>query len=99
MLLPAFGFIIGCVFFGVVGAIVLRLRKRERFRLMDLALFVAGALPTSLVAGWLYRVLVADSNGLLHSAAAVVAFFCVLFVSGAAGGLTAVWLFNRFRVA
>ena len=97
MLIPALGFIAGCLCFGLVGVVLLRLRKPGRFRLIDLGLFVAGAMPTSAVAGWLYGLVAADWNGQLKSGVAVVGLSCVLLVSGAVGGLGAIWLFNRGR--
>jgi hypothetical protein len=52
-----------------------------------------------MAAGWLYRLAFANPNGLLESRGAVFAMFAVLLVAGSSGGLCAVAVFWRFRVA
>ena len=99
MLLPAIGFIVGCVVFGIIGAVVLPLRPTPRSRVRDLPIFVAGALGNSAVAGGLYGLAFATPNGLLESRVAIFAMFTVLLVAGSSGGLCAVAIFRRFRAA
>jgi hypothetical protein len=99
MLIPALGFVVGCGFFGVVGALLLRLFRRQRLGPKGLLFFVSGAMVASAGAAWLYRVVVADAQGQLHSGVAVIAFFGVLLVAGIAGGLGVVFLFSKRRVA
>jgi hypothetical protein len=64
LLMPAIGFIFGCGFFAVVGAILLSLRRRRNFSLKALLCFVPGAMVASAGAAWLYRLTVADFAGL-----------------------------------
>ena len=99
MLMPAIAFLVGCGFFAVVGAVVLRLVRRQGLGLKALLFFVSGAMVASAGAGWLYRILVADEDGQLHSGIAVAALFGALLVAGVAGGLGAVLLLSKRRVA
>jgi hypothetical protein len=66
MLMPALGFITGCLFFAVIGFASFGLRRR-RPTLKGLVTFVVGAMVTSAGVAFLYRVAVADSEGQLHS--------------------------------
>ena len=99
MLMPAIGFIFGCGFFAVVGAILLSLRRRRNFSLKALLCFAPGAMVASAGAAWLYRLTVADSQGQLLSGAAVIGFFGVLLVAGVIGGFAAVLLLTKRPVA
>jgi hypothetical protein len=97
--MPAIAFLVGCGFFGVVGAVVLRVVQRRGRGLKALLFFVSGAMVASAGAGWLCRVLVAGEDGQLHSGIAVAALFGALLVAGVAGGLGAVLLLSKRRVA
>jgi len=99
MLMPAIAFLVGSGFFGVLGAVLLRGFRRQRFGLKDLLSFVLGAMVASAGAAWLYRVVIADAQGQLHSGGAIIGFFGVLLVAGVAGGLGVVLLLTKRRAA
>jgi hypothetical protein len=87
MLVPLVGFVLACVIFASLGAALLALMPKLRPTLMNVGLFVLGAVPSALVGVIAYGRLFGNDEGELHSAGAVLGVFPVLFLAGVCGGL------------
>jgi hypothetical protein len=86
LILPLFGFIIGCLVFGIIGMILLKVTPFFRLTISNLSLFILAALPGALIAGNLYGWIAVDSNGQLTSTITVVSvllthLFFILFLN------------------
>jgi hypothetical protein len=95
MLLPMMGFIAGCTVFGVIGLPIVLVLRTRRPMVHALPAFVAGAMISAALTGWLYGRTFADSQGLLGSRLSILGLFATLSVGGTLGGLAAVTLLGR----
>ena len=102
MIIPLVGFFIACTIFASIGAAVLLLAPKLSLTLVDVVLFVVGAVPSSLVGAVVYAWVFGDQTGELRSTAAVLGVFFVLLVAGLSGGLLPVlvhkWLMRSKRL-
>ncbi len=101
MLIPLVGFIIACAIFACIGAAALALFPKLRPTPVNIAVFVLGAVPTSVASGVAYGRLFANEAHELTTPVAVVGFFLSLLAGGFCGGLVSVfacrWLMRVLR--
>ena len=90
MLLPLFGFIIGCLVFGIVGVFLLKVLSSFKLTTMNLAFFILGALPGALMIGGVYGWIFANPDGQLDSTISVLGLFTATLVGGGFAGLVGV---------
>jgi hypothetical protein len=88
-LIPAVGFVIACTIFAGVGALALSRIPRLHLSLVNVVVFVIGAVPTSAFSAVAYGWVFANKAGELNPVA-VLGLFAVLLVAGLLGGLLAV---------
>ena len=96
MLLPLVGFFIACTIFACIGAAVLALVPKLRPTLVNVAVFVLGAVPTAAVSAVAYGRVYANETGVLNPVA-VLGLFAVLLVAGLCGGLLPVFVHKWLR--
>ena len=89
MIIPLVGCLLACTIFGCIGAALLALIPHLRPTLVNIALFVIGAVPSCGAAAIAYGRVFGDATGELRLPA-VVGLFAVLLVAGVCGGLLAV---------
>ena len=101
MLIPAVGFLIACTIFAGVGAVALSRIPRLQLSLVNVLVFVIGAVPTSAFSAIAYGWLFANKAGELNPVA-VPGLYAVLLFGGLFGGLVAVlawtWLMRFARL-
>ena len=95
MLVPLVGFILACVIFAAVGAALLALTPKLRPTLMNVGVFVLGAVPSSFAGVVAYGRLLGNDQGELPSAGAILGVYLVLFLAGVCGGLLTLTTFRR----
>jgi hypothetical protein len=81
--------------FSLIGWVLLSLRRRDELTPLNLALFVGGAICSTVGAAWLYGRLLADENNMLQSRGAVLGLFPCLLIAGTTGGLFLVLIAKR----
>jgi hypothetical protein len=101
MLIPLVGFFVACAIFACVGVAVLAFIPRLRPTLVNLAVFVVGAVPSAAASAVAYGRIVGNEIGELNSVA-VIGLFVVLLVVGLCAGLLSVlaykWLMRVKRL-
>jgi len=97
LIIPLVGFFIACTIFAGIGAAVLVLVPKLSLTVVDVVLFVVGAVPSSLVGAVVYGWVFGDQTGELRSTAAVLGVFFVLLVAGLCGGLLLVLVHKWLR--
>ncbi len=95
MLVPLVGFVLACAIFASVGAALLALIPKLRPTLLNVGLFVLGAVPSSAASVIAYGRLFGNTEGEIDSAGAVLGIYLVLFLAGACGGLLTVLVSKR----
>jgi hypothetical protein len=100
MLVPLAGLFIACAVFACISAAVLALIPKLRLTLINVVLFVIGAVPSSLVGGFVYGRVFADANNELSNPVALFGMYGVLLAAGLCGGLLTVLIYQwlmRFK--
>ena len=101
MLIPLVGFLVACAVFACIGAAVLAFIPKLRPTLVNVAVFVVGAVPSSAVSAVAYGRLFGNETGELTSVA-VIGLFVVLSIVGLCGGLLSVlcykWVMRVVRL-
>jgi len=93
MILPLLGFVAGCVFFSIVGLVVLS--RREMISGRNLFVFVVAAMVSSVIVASVCKLLFGNiGNEPLHSTVSFVTVL-VIVIGGSVGGLLGVTLVNR----
>jgi hypothetical protein len=90
MLIPLVGLFIACAIFACIGTAVLALVPKLRSTLVNVALFVLGAVPTSAVSAVAYGRVFGNETGELKPFA-VLGLFVLLLFAGVCGGLLCVF--------
>ena len=96
MLLPFLGFVTGCLFFGIVGTILIKTISYFHFTFMNLLIFLTGALPSAFIVSAVYGWYVAGPDGLLENTSSVLGLFFVTLFGGVIGGLSL--LYSRAKL-
>lgn len=94
MIIPLVGLFIACAIFAGIGAAVLSLLSHLRLTLVNLVVFVMGAVPCAFVAAVAYGRVFGNVTVEL-APRAVLGLFGVMPVAGLTGGLLAVLAYGR----
>jgi hypothetical protein len=93
MLISLVGLFIACVIFACIGTAVLTIVPKLRPTLVNVAMFVLGAVPISAASALCYGRIFGNETGELNPNA-VLGLFVVLSVAGCCGGLLSVFAYR-----
>src|SRR5580658_6283209 len=94
MLIPLVGLLLACAVFAGVGVAVLAFIPKLHPTLVNVSVFVVGAVPSSAVSSIAYGRIFGNGAGELNSVA-VIGLFVVLLISGLCGGYLSVLAYER----